>query len=109
MSPTVKILEPSGILNAIKGNELRREITDTVSAETEIVLIDLKNVNFIDSSGLGALVAAMQTLKKANRKLFVCSINEQVKMIFELTKVDKILQIYPDRDEFNRQLLVTEG
>ena len=58
MSASVKILEPSGILDSIKGHELRLEINDAVNAGTDIVLIDLKNIKFMDSSGLGALVSA---------------------------------------------------
>lgn len=108
MNPTVKILEPSGILNAVKGNELRREITNLTSTGADIVLIDLKDVNFIDSSGLGALVASMQAVKQVNGKLFICSVNAQVRMIFELTKMDRILQIFPTRDEFNSQVLATQ-
>ncbi|TVP61149.1 MAG: anti-sigma factor antagonist [Nodularia sp. (in: Bacteria)] len=108
MNPTVKILEPSGILNAVKGNELRREITNLTSTGADIVLIDLKNVNFIDSSGLGALVSSMQAVKQANGKLFVCSVSSQVKMIFELTKMDRILHIFETRDEFNSQVLATQ-
>ncbi|MEA5515130.1 STAS domain-containing protein [Nodularia sp. UHCC 0506] len=108
MNPTVKILEPSGILNAVKGNELRREITNLISTGADIVLIDLKDVNFIDSSGLGALVAAMQSVKQAEGKLFICSINDQVKTMFELTKMDRILHIFATRDEFNHQVLTTQ-
>ncbi|HYW21662.1 MAG TPA: STAS domain-containing protein [Nodularia sp. (in: cyanobacteria)] len=108
MNPTVMILEPSGILNAVKGNELRREITNLTLTGADIVLIDLKEVNFIDSSGLGALVSAMQSVKQANGKLFICSVNAQVKMIFELTKMDRILQIFATRDEFNSQVLATQ-
>jgi anti-anti-sigma regulatory factor len=53
MSARVKVLEPSGILDGLKGDELSREIKDAVNAGTEIVLIDLKDIPFMDTSGLG--------------------------------------------------------
>ncbi|MBC6434804.1 STAS domain-containing protein, partial [Nostoc sp. HG1] len=56
-----------------------------------------------DSSGLGALVSAMQIVRNANGKLFICSISDQVRMLFELTKMDRIFQTFADQDEFNRQ------
>ncbi|WP_414548070.1 STAS domain-containing protein [Anabaena sp. CCY 0017] len=108
MNPKIKVLEPSGILNSVKGNELRREITNLTSTDADIILIDLKDVNFIDSSGLGALVAAMQAVKQSNGKLFICSVNDQVKTIFELTKMDRILQVFTTREEFNNQVLATK-
>ncbi|MCW5313172.1 MAG: STAS domain-containing protein [Nostoc sp.] len=108
MSLSVKILELSGILDGIRGNELRREVSDALANGTEILLIDMKGVNFIDSSGLGALVSAMQMTRNANAKLFVCSISAQVRMLFELTKMDRIFQTFADQDEFNSQILATQ-
>ncbi len=108
MNPKVKVIEPSGILNVVKGNELRREITNLISTGAEIILIDLRYVNFVDSSGLGALVAAMQAVKQYDGKLFICSLNDQVKTIFELTKMDRILQVFATREEFNDQVLAKE-
>jgi len=108
MNPKVKVIEPSGVLNVVKGNELRREITNLTSTDAEIILIDLKYVNFVDSSGLGALVAAMQAVKQSDAKLFICSLNDQVKTIFELTKMDRILHVFATREEFNNQVLAKQ-
>lgn len=107
MNDKIKILEPVGTLNAVKGNEVRREVEYMLNNGAEVVLIDLKNVQFIDSSGLGALVAAMQFVRKNNKKLFVCSVNNQVKMLFELTKMDRIMHILTDRNQFENQVLTT--
>ncbi|MBE8989499.1 STAS domain-containing protein [Nostoc sp. LEGE 12450] len=108
MSMNVKLLELSGILDGIRGNELRREVSDILLTGTDILLLDMKEVKFIDSSGLGALVSAMQMARNANTKLFVCSISDQVRMLFELTKMDRIFQTFADQDEFNRQVLATQ-
>ncbi|KOP26743.1 sulfate transporter [Hapalosiphon sp. MRB220] len=105
MNTIVKVIEPSGILDGIRGNLLRREVSNLLDSGTEILLIDLKEVNFIDSSGLGSLVSAMQMVRSANAKLFVCSISDQVKMLFELTKMDRIFQIFVDQDDFQRQII----
>ncbi len=108
MSPNVKVIELSGILDGIRGNNLRREVNDVVASGADILLIDLKDVKFVDSSGLGALVSAMQTMRNANGKLFVCSISDQVRMLFELTKIDRIFQSFADQDDFNRQVLAAQ-
>lgn len=107
MSNTFIILEPSGILDGVRGNHLRQEISNIINSGTNIVLIDMKEVKFIDSSGLGSLVLAMQMARNANAKLFVCSINDQVRMLFELTKVDRIFQIFVDQDDFKSQMLTS--
>ena len=109
MSLNVKVLELSGILDGIRGNELRREVSSIVADRTDILLLDMKEVKFIDSSGLGALVSAMQITRNANTKLFVCSISDQVRMLFELTKMDRIFQAFADQEEFNRQMLAIQN
>ncbi|MBD2562839.1 MULTISPECIES: STAS domain-containing protein [Nostoc] len=108
MNTSVTVLELSGILDGIRGNELRREISGLLANGAEILLLDMKEVKFIDSSGLGALVSGMQMARNANAKLFVCSINDQVRMLFELTKMDRIFQSFADQDEFNRQVLAIQ-
>lgn len=105
MTATIKIFHPSGILNAISGNQLRRDIADIVTKETNIILIDLQNIDFIDSSGLGALVSTMQIVKSSGGQLFICSVNEQVKMLFELTKMERIFKIFQNQDEFNSKFV----
>jgi anti-anti-sigma factor len=108
MSANTKIIQPSGILNAISGNQLRRDINDCVAVGTNILLIDLQQVDFVDSSGLGALVAAMQIVKSANGQMFVCSLNEQVQMLFELTKLERIFKVFANQEEFNNNFLLIE-
>ncbi|AKG22444.1 STAS domain-containing protein [Calothrix sp. 336/3] len=108
MSTNPKILQPSGILNAISGNQLRREINDHIAAGDKLFLIDLEAVEFIDSSGLGALVSSMQNIKASGGEMCVCSIGEQVKMLFELTKMNKIFKIFANQQEFHDSFVATE-
>ncbi|MBG1259738.1 STAS domain-containing protein [Nostoc commune] len=109
MKLSVTVLELSGILDGIRGNELRREVSGIMAKGADILLLDMKEVKFIDSSGLGALVSAMQMARNANSKLFICSISDQVRMLFELTKMDRIFQIFADQEEFNRQVLAMQN
>lgn len=105
MSPVVKVLQPSGLLDGTKATQVRQEIDGILNQGADIVLIDLQDVTFIDSSGLGALVSALKAVRSAGRKLFICSINAQVKMLFELTSMDRVFQIFSNRDEFSKKVL----
>jgi anti-anti-sigma factor len=55
----------------------------------------------MDSSGLGALVAILQQVRKKEAHLYLCSINDQVQIILELTKMDKIFDVLTDRAAFD--------
>lgn len=103
MRPVVKIVQPSGILDGTKGSQFRQEISNIVE-KGDIVLVDFQDATFMDSSGLGALVLALKTVRAAGAKLVVCSINEQIRMLFELTSMDRVFHIFPNRDEFSKNL-----
>ena len=106
MSPLIKIFQPSGILDASESQEFRQEITEIIAdSGAKIVLVDFQNVTFMDSSGLGALVLAFKALRAADIKLVICSINEQVRILFELTGMDKVFEIFSSQEEFNQNVL----
>lgn len=105
MSPFVQLVQPSGIFNGPKANQLRRYIDDLVNTGVDIVLIDLQDVTFMDSSGLGALIAAQRIVRAANSKLFICSVNDQVKMLFELNKMNRLFEIFADQEEFTNTVI----
>lgn len=99
----IKHIQPSGILDSTKVAQFRDEVNALVQSHPDVILIDLKEVTFIDSSGLGALVAALKTVRSAGGKLLICSINEQVRMLFELTSMDRVFDVLPNREEFDQK------
>ena len=105
MRPIVKVVQPSGIFDATKASQFRREVSDIIEAGADIILIDFQSVNFMDSSGLGSLVVALKTVRASGRKLFICSINEQIKTLFELTSMDRVFKSFTDQSEFARTVL----
>ncbi|MEH2159902.1 MAG: STAS domain-containing protein [Nostoc sp.] len=105
MREQVKVIKLNGNLNATTSQEFRQNITDVLEDGARIVLVDFKDVTFMDSSGLGALVLAFKTLRAADTKLVLCSINEQVRILFELTNMDKVFEIFPNQDAFNQVLV----
>jgi anti-anti-sigma factor len=104
MDTEVKIVEPSGILNNSVAGQLCREVSEVIQAGTRLVLVDLQAVTFIDSSGLGGLVNAFKTARAAGGTLVFCSVCDQARMLFEITGMDQIFEIFPSRHEFDRAI-----
>ena len=104
MNSVVQIIEPEGILDGTKTADFQQQIDQSIDSGVDTILVDFSNVTFMDSSGLGALVKAFKTLQAAEVRLFLCSINDQIKMLFELTSMDDYFTIFSDRQEFNQQL-----
>jgi anti-anti-sigma factor len=105
MNQKVKVLTLKKNLNAQTSSEFQQAIAIILESGAEIVLLDCQNITFLDSSGLGTLVLAFKTLRDAGKKMVLCSINDQVRMIFELTSMTDIFEIFPSKDEFNQILL----
>ena len=104
MNSNLQILEPSGILDGTQAETFRKEVDAALEAGADTLLIDLKNIKFVDSSGLGILVVVLKKVRAAQKRIYVCSINEQVKMLFELTSMDRVFEVLPDRSAFEAQV-----
>lgn len=104
MSSNIRVVEPSGILDSSKSEEFRQIVDSVLTSEAQALLLDLKNITFVDSSGLGTLVVALKQLKAADRKMYICSINDQVRMLFELTSMDRVFDVLQDRQEFEHKI-----
>ncbi len=75
-------------------------------AETSpILIIDLSEVPFVDSAGLGALVGALVTAQKANREVAFVGANSRVKALMDMTKVSSLFRIYPTVQDAQASLI----
>jgi anti-anti-sigma factor len=100
MLANTEIILLDGIVDSTKTQELRDRINQGIAQGAKIILVDLKEVSFMDSSGLGALVTALKAVRAEGGKLCVCSINEQVRILFELTSMDRVFEIFRDQSHF---------
>ncbi len=99
-----KVIQPTEVLDGISANTLRHEISDVIAKDVKTILIDLQNVTFMNSSAIGALVAAFKAVRSEGGNLSLCSLTDQVRIIFEITKMDQIFDIYADRHEFEQKI-----
>ena len=77
-------------------------ITTTLNAALKVkprnLVIDMGNVSYIDSSGLAVLIEAMQKVEKYGGRFALAGLQENVKPIFEIARLDQVFRIYPDVD-----------
>jgi anti-anti-sigma factor len=100
MAHDIHVLTPGSKLDVTNAGQFRRQVSDLVLSKPKVLLVDLKNVTFMDSSGLGALVSALKTVRATGGEMALASIGENVQMLFDLTSMGKIFKIYGDRAEF---------
>jgi len=87
----VKVTIPQ--LNSSVAGPFRAEVLDAVKDGAGPVVLDLGSVEFVDSSGVGAMVAILKALDKG-RTMVLASPQAPVQSLLELTRMDKIFRVY---------------
>jgi anti-sigma B factor antagonist len=104
----LKIEEKAGVvlieikeerLDAHNSGELKAEMLKLFDEGKNNIVIDLKDVRFVDSSGLGSLVSGFKNASARNGNLKLCGLQPQVKSMFELTRLHRVFEIFPGLDE----------
>jgi anti-sigma B factor antagonist len=62
------------------------------------LVVDLSRVSYIDSSGLAVLIEAMQGVEEYGGSFAIAGMQETVRSIFEIARLDQVFRIYPDVD-----------
>jgi anti-anti-sigma factor len=63
-----------------------------LASGNNFVMLDLADVNFIDSSGLSAMIIALKMLRIAGGDLYLCSIAEPVQNLLKMTRMDRLFE-----------------
>ncbi len=95
----VAILTPAGErLEASNAKEFKGN-TEPFLVPNSKVVFDMSHVRFVDSTGLGTMVSFLKRLKAEGGDLKLYGLSPSVRKLFELVRVDKIIDIYDTKDE----------
>lgn len=95
----VAVLSLSGRLDLASGATLKEHLKRLAEKETIQVHLNLAEVEFINSSGLGALVSIMKEIRLAKGRLTLSNLASYVQEIFEITQLSHIFEIYATEQE----------
>lgn len=99
----VTLLRLSGDLDATSGPRLTEELDRLWNDGRRHFVLDLQEVPFIDSGGLSALVRLFKRLRGQAGRLGLAALQPSVRRVFELTRLDRSFDIYPDVAEALRR------
>lgn len=94
----VLVVCPQGRLNVLVASGLREQLVQLVGNGKSCLVVDLADVETIDSSILGALVSALKAARRAGGDLRLASPSEKVKEIIRLTNLQEDLVAYDSPD-----------
>ncbi|MEF9990963.1 MAG: anti-sigma F factor antagonist [Romboutsia sp.] len=81
-------------------NEVRTTIDDVLdSKQVKNIIFDFKNINFMDSSGIGVIIGRYKKISNESGKVSMVNTSPRVKKIFDLSGMNKIIGIYDTYEE----------
>ncbi len=92
------LLQPEGPLDLQNGKVLKEQLAGLVPQLQDLWVIDLASVDFMDSNGLVALVTGLLAARQSGCRLVVCNVQAPVRIIFELTQLDEVFEIFESYD-----------
>lgn len=92
----VVVLRLNGRLDASSAKDFKEKV-GLLSRENRVnLVIDMASVDFVDSSGLGSLVSSLRTVNKMGGDIKISGLKDQVRSVFELTRLHRIFGIFAD-------------
>lgn len=103
---TTLSVKVTGEFDMIIADEFKRTVDSYLdSGLARYLLVDLSQVTFIDSSGLGAILGRYKKVQHLKGKMVIAGPQIQVKKILEVSGINRVIGIFKDRDSAMSQLL----
>jgi anti-sigma B factor antagonist len=96
---SVTVVDVDGQLIVGNRQELKQKVLDELEGGARKFLIDFTRTGYIDSSGLGVLVSLSKKIREQGGELRLSTLNEDLRTLFELTKLDTLFRIAATRQE----------
>jgi anti-sigma B factor antagonist len=93
------VIEVKGEIDVYTAPALREEISSLVDAEHTTIVVDLTQVSFMDSTGLGVLVGALKKVRTLGGDLSLVINEEKILKVFRITALTQVFSIHPTLEE----------
>lgn len=101
----IPVLRLSGELDLSSVPDARRAIRALIEEEQVNFIINLTNLDFIDSSGLGVLVGGLARVREKQGEIKIACANRRILRVFEMTRLTQLFEIYQDEESAARDFL----
>lgn len=93
------VVAPTGRLDVAGAPALKEAISEAVKEGPRHIVIDMEGVSFVDSTGLGSVIAALKQVRGNQGELRLAAPNQQVRVVLELTTLDRVFPYYATVEE----------
>jgi anti-sigma B factor antagonist len=93
------VVAPTGRLDVAGAPALKDAISEALKNGQAKVVLDMEGVSFVDSTGLGSVIAALKQIRGSQGDLRLAAPNQQVRVVLELTTLDRVFPYYSTVEE----------
>ena len=99
-SGEVAVLHLQGkIMGGPDATTLHEKLHELIESGTRSVVIDLEEVDWMNSSGLGILIGGLSAIRKSGGDLRLASVTEKIEEVLRITKLDRVFDVYGSTEE----------
>jgi anti-sigma B factor antagonist len=88
------VLKLRGRLDAVSAISLKDRVKDFTGTGQNCLVIDMAEVDYVDSSGLGSMVACLRSVNKLGGDIRIASLQDRVRAVFELIRLHHVFEIF---------------
>ncbi|MFQ3549438.1 MAG: STAS domain-containing protein [Armatimonadota bacterium] len=92
----IAIIELAGEVDAYTSSKFKEVMIEQIESGSSHLIVNMENVEYIDSAGLGALVGGLKRASEHNGKIVVVCSKPQIKKVFEITGLERVFPIFND-------------
>ncbi len=93
------VIDIEGEVNSFAENALMDAYTEASSKGAKAIILNFSHLVYMNSSGIGLLVTLLIRVKRQGQRLLACGLSEHYRQIFELTRLNEAIGIYPSETE----------
>jgi anti-sigma B factor antagonist len=95
----IVVIEPQGRLDAASAKQFKEEIIKRAEGGARRLVVDLTQIRFLDSSGLGVLVSCLRQLTSLGGDIKISGLRPEIQSLFALTRLNKVFDILATAEE----------
>lgn len=96
-TPEPGVVALEGELDLNEAPNVKARLQPLIGAKEPRFVVDMSGVSYIDSSGLALFIEAMHNVQGYGGKFALCALRPRVRTIFDISRLDQVFQIFPDR------------
>lgn len=96
--PRTSVLAIEGEITAFAEDALMSAYHDATEGRVQTIILNFDRLEYMNSSGIGLLVTLLIRAQRNGQRLLACGLNDHYQRIFQLTRLNEAISIFPDED-----------